>query len=241
MLDSSLFSLVTPFLPGNSERKIWCSVVLLALVLAGCALAGAQPANTDLPKYAEGMEYYIPTTHGVVPRRHAATVGVTHYFQINTTRICYNFQLPGTWEAGRESAVLRRLDGKGLVGILLFNVAELGAVSMEAAIRKAAERSGELYLKERGGAPWTLTPYPKIAGAWKWTVEGTVSGPSGSVIRIIPRWYLPVGDTWLAQFSIGVPSDVDNDAFVTAVLRNLTTSREPRCYEQRMRELGGIQ
>ena len=30
------------------------------------------------------------------------------------------------------------------------------------------------------------------------------------------------------------------DRFVDEVMRSLTTSREPRCYETRLRELGGI-
>jgi len=150
--------------------------------------------------------------------------------------------VPGTWEAGRESAVVRRLDGKGAVGVLLLSVRELAGGSTEEAIRKAAERSGKLYAEESGGAPWSLTPYPRVPSAWQWTlpVEGTISDRSGAVVRIIPRWYLPVGDAWIAQFTIGVPPDVDRDAFVTNVLASLTTGQEARCYEVRLRELGGV-
>jgi hypothetical protein len=57
---------------------------------------------------------------------------------------------------------------------------------------------------------------------------------------VIPRWYVPAGGDWIAQFSIAVPPDVESDGFVTTVLTSLTTSREPRCYEARLRELGVV-
>lgn len=196
--------------------------------------------GTQVPLYADATEYVVPTNRGMMSRGKAATTGVTRYFQINTRRICYSFQAPGTWEAGREPGLIRRLDGRGLVGVLLLSVADLGG-SVENAIRKATERSDELYAKERGGVPSSLVPYPKVPGAWHWTlpVEGTDPSRPDGVIQIIPRWYLPVGGVWIAQFTIGVPPDVDRDAFVTGVLASLTTSREPRCYEAQLRELGG--
>jgi len=58
--------------------------------------------------------------------------------------------------------------------------------------------------------------------------------------RIAPRWYLTVGDAWIAQFTIGTPPEMDRDALVAGVLERLTTSREPRCYEARMRALGAV-
>jgi hypothetical protein len=118
----------------------------------------------------------------------------------------------------------------------------LGGGFPEHAIRKAAERTGELYAKERGSVPWTLTPYSRVPGAWQWTLpsKGTVSESASSVVGVAPRWYLPVGDAWIAQFTIGAPAELDGDAFVTKVLTSLTTSHEPRCYEGRLRELGGI-
>lgn len=221
---------------------MWRSVVSLALLVASCAPVTAPPAESRLPIYADTMEYWVPTTRGKMSRGDTATTGVTHYFQTNTRRVCYAFQVRGTWEAGREAGVLRRLDGKGIVGVLLLSVADLGGGSMEDAIRKAAERSGDLYAKERGDVPWTLTPYPRVPGAWHWTlpVEGTVRGRPDSVVQIAPRWYLPVGDAWIAQFTIGVPRKVDSDVFVIDVLKSLTTSREPRCYEARLRELGAV-
>src|SRR2546427_1648825 len=224
------------------EPRMWRSVACLAFMLSGCAPATVPPAGTSLPAWTDEMEYYVPTNRGMLSRGQAAATGMTHYFHISTRRVCYSFQVPGTWEAGRESGVVRRLDGKGLVGVLLLSVADLGGGSVEDAIRKAAERSDELYAKERGHVPSTLTPYPSVPGAWHWTLaaEGTVSDRPGSVARIVPRWYLPVGDAWIAQFTIGAPPDVDGDAFVTGLLTSLTTSREPRCYEARLRELGGI-
>src|SRR4030095_12798712 len=47
----------------------------------------------------------------------------------------------------------------------------------------------------------------------------------------------PGGVPWSAQFTIGVPPEVVADRFVADVLMSLTTSREPRCYEARLREL----
>ena len=58
--------------------------------------------------------------------------------------------------------------------------------------------------------------------------EVTVSGRRGNVVL---RWYLPIGDAWIAQFTIDSPPDVDPEAFVASVLESLTTSNEPRCYE----------
>lgn len=206
----------------------------VGLMLAGCASATAPPASAPLPTYSDGTEYFVPTMRDPVPRAQVGTAGVTHYFQINSKQICYSFQVPGIWRLGREPGVLRRLDDQGAVGVLLFSIAELGGGSAESAIRKAAERSGERYAKERAGAPWSLAPYPAVSGAWSWTV------PAAPAASILPRWYLPAGDTWIAQFTIGVPPDVVTDRFVDEVLRSLTTSREPRCYEARLRELGGI-
>src|SRR5207249_7976208 len=199
------------------DPRFWRSVACLAFMLTGCAPATAPPAGVSLPAWTDAMEYYVPTNRGMMSRGQAAASGLTHYFHIRTRRVCYSFQVRGTWEAGRESGVVRRLDGKGLVGVLLLSVADLGGGSVEGAIRKAAERSDELYAKERGRVSSTLTPYPRVPGAWHWTlpVEGTVSDRPGSVARIVPRWYLPVGDAWIAQFTIGAPPDVDDDAFVT--------------------------
>ena len=205
----------------------------VGLVLAGCAPAAAPPPTSgQLPAYSDGAEYFVPTMRGPVSRAQVGTAGVTHYFQINSKHICYSFQVPGVWRLGREPGVLRRLDDQEMVGALFFGIAELGGGSADNAIRKAAERSGELYAKERAGAPWSLTPYPGSTGVWSWTVPAASS--------IVPRWYLPAGGAWIAQFTIAVPPEVVADRFVDDVLKSLTTSREPRCYEARLRELGGI-
>jgi len=167
-----------------------------------------------------------------VSRAQVGTAGVTHYFLTNSKQICYSFQVPGVWRLRREPGVLRRLDDQGMVGLLFFGIAELGGGSAESAIRKAAERSGEVYAKERAGAPWSLAPYPGTPGAWSWTVPTSAT--------IVPRWYLPAAGAWIAQFTIAVPPEVVVDRFVDDVLRSLTTSREPRCYEATLRQLGGI-
>src|SRR5262249_3985701 len=96
------------------ELIMWRSVVGLAFVLVACAPTTAPPAHTELPAYADRMEYYVPTNEGMVSRGKAATTGVTRYFHINTTRICYSVEVPGTWEAGREFGAASRLDRKGL-------------------------------------------------------------------------------------------------------------------------------
>ena len=205
----------------------------VGLLLAGCAPAAAPSASGQLPAYSDGTEYFVPTIREPVSRSQVGTAGVTHYFQINSKHLCYGFQVPGIWRLGREPGVLRRLDDNGMVGVLLFGIAEVGGGSVESAIQKAAERSGELYAKQRAGAPWSLMPYRGVPGAWSWTVPA--AGAS-----IVPRWYLPAGGAWIAQFTIGVPPEVNTDQFVADVLKSLTTSREPRCYEARLRELGGI-
>jgi hypothetical protein len=125
------------------------------------------------------------------------------------------------------------------VAARLFSVRELGGGSVQDAIRRLAEQSVELYTKEIRAAPWTLERYPSVPDAWQWTMPGevTVGGRRGSVV---PRWYLPIGDAWIAQLTIDSPPDVDPDTFVTGVLESLTTSKEPRCYEARLRELGVV-
>ncbi len=203
-------------------------LVACVLLLAGCALLAS-------PK-----EYFVPTNRGLLSRSVAAPTGSTHYFQVNTRRLCYGFEVPGTWQAGREPGVMFRVDGKGAVGGLVLSLRELGAASVDDAIRKAAARSGELYAKESGGVAWTLTPYPRVPGAWQWTLPAEGRAGKGTVVRIPPRWYIPAADGWIAQFTIGPPPDVEADAFVTAILGSLTTSKEPRCYEARLRELGAI-
>ena len=216
---------------------MWRSIACLGLILAGCAPA---PAPSGGPgAYTDEKEYYLPSTRDIVSRAQAAPAGVTQYFQINAKRVCYSFQLPGTWEPMSDPGGARRLDGKGVVSAWLFSIAELGATSAEGAIRKAAEQSGAVYAKERAGAPWTLTPFPPVPRAWYWLVPVTPTA-SGSVASIVPRWYVPAGNAWIAQFAIRVPPGMDTDAFVTDVLTSLTTSREPRCYEARLRELGAV-
>jgi len=216
---------------------------LLAAVvfLSGCAQAAAPGGQPQLPSYKDGREYFAPSNRGLVSRSQAAA-GVTRYFLTNSRRVCYAFELPGTWQPGRESAVLRRVDDKGIVAVALLSVKDLGGGSPEAAIRKAAENSGKLYAAESRKVAWTLTPYERVPGAWQWTLPGDfpIGDGKGTVKRIVPRWYLPAGDGWIAQFALGVPSDVDRDAFVSGVLQSLTTSREPRCYETRLRELGEV-
>lgn len=143
-------------------------------------------------------------------------------------------------ESGREPALLRRLDGGGLVGVQLLGVRELGAGSVEDAMRIAAERSGKLYAPEVGtAAPWTLAPYPRIPGTWQWTMRAERIDERRRV-RAIPRWYRAVGEDWIAQFSIGAARETDHDAFVDGVITSLTTSSEPRCFERELRELGAI-
>jgi hypothetical protein len=101
------------------------------------------------------------------------------------------------------------------------------------------EYFGKIYAPDFGALPWTLAPYARIPGAWQWTVPREIADGRGK-IRIAPRWYLSVGDEWIAQFAIGAPRDVDRDAFVDGVINSLTTSRQPRCYERELREVGGI-
>jgi hypothetical protein len=213
-----------------------------AVVLTGCATASSSRQTTSaaesLPAYSDGTEYFVPTSR----LRATPTAGVTYYFQTNTKRICYAFHVPGTWELGRQQAMLRRVDGGALVGVLLLGVRELGAASVEDGIRKAAERSGQTYATNLGPVPWTLAPYARVPGAWVWSipVDLVPREHPDSVVRMMPRWFVPVGHEWIGQFSIGAPSDVDRDAFVEDVIRSLTITREARCYQDRLRELGGI-
>ena len=134
---------------------------LLAAVvfLSGCAQAAAPDSQPQLPSYKDGREYLVPSNRGVISRSQAATTGVTRYFLTNSRRVCYAFEVPGTWEPGRETAVLRRLDGRGIVAVALLSVNDLGGGSSEVAIRKAAENSGKLYAEESRKVPWTLKPY----------------------------------------------------------------------------------
>src|SRR5215510_14547037 len=175
----------------------------LGLILAGCAPAVAPPSGGP-GAYTDEKESYIPSNRGSLSRAEAAPVGVTHDFQINARRVCYSFQLPGTWEPMSEPGAARRLDGQGVISAWLFSIGELGATSAEAAIRKAAEQSGAVYAKERAGAAWTLTPYPPVPRTWYWILPVTPT-TSGSVASIVPRWYVPADDAWIAQFSISVP------------------------------------
>jgi len=180
--------------------RLLVGVVMLAglgFILAGCAPATA-PSSGGPGVYTDEKEYYVPSNRGTVSRTEAAPIGVTHYFQINTKRVCYSYQLPGTWEPMSEPGVARRLDGNGVISAWLFSIAELGGTSAEAAILRAAEQSGAVYAKDRAGAPWTLTPYPLVPRAWFWVVPVTPTA-SGSVASIVPRWYVPAGDAWIAQ------------------------------------------
>ena len=212
--------------------------ILLLTVLAGCDSTSPIPEDRRL-SYRDGSEYFWPTTRGLVSRSAAAAAGATYYFQIDSKRVCWAFEVPGTWQLGREAGVLRRIDGKGVAAVWLFGLRDIDATSMEDAIRKAAAQSDQQFVKHMPGARSTLTPYPRMPGAWQWTLPARTE-ESGRIVMIPPRWYLPVGDTWLAQFTLAVPPGVDADAFVGGVLQSLTTSREARCYEARMRELGAL-
>ena len=177
------------------------------LILAGCAPTAAPPTTGQLPAYSDGAEYFVPTMRGPVSRAQVGTAGVTHYFQINSKHICYSFEVPGVWRLGREPGVLRRLDDQGMVGILFFGIAELGGGSADNAIRKAAERSGELYAKERAGAPWSLTPYPGSPGVCPGrcrrrsrssrdgTCPRTAPGSPSSRLLSRPRWWPTASST----------------------------------------------
>jgi hypothetical protein len=170
---------------------------------------------------------------------------MTRYVHVNASRVCFAFEVPGTWEPGRQQGALRRVDGKGIVGVMLLPIRELGGGSPEDAIREAAERGSEgyeRYAKDKSPPPWTLEPYPRIPGAWTWSVPRrfAVEDRPGAIATIAPRWFVPVGDEWIAVFTVGVPQDADPEAFVDAVIRSLSTSREPRCYEAALRTLGAV-
>src|SRR5439155_3342539 len=53
---------------------------------------------------------------------------------------------------------------------------------------------------------------------WTLPITATVGRSPGSVVGVAARWYLPVGDARIAQFTIGAPPELDGDAFVTNVL-----------------------
>ena len=93
---------------------------LVGLVLAGCAPATAPSGGPGA--YTDEKEYLVPSTHGTVSRAQAASTGVTQYFQINAKRLCYSFQLPGTWEPMSEPGAARRLDGVGAVRARRFTM-----------------------------------------------------------------------------------------------------------------------
>jgi hypothetical protein len=219
-------------------RSLTCAAV--AVLVAGCTPTISPRPVEDLPTYTVPSEYFVSTERGRSSRAEAATKGTTYYFQTHDRRPCYGFHVPGTWELGRQNAMLRRIDGRAMVGVLLMNLRELEATSVDQAIKNAAERGTELYARELGRAvPWTLAPYARIPGVWHLTARFERES-SDRWSRPIPRWYRAVGDDWIAQFSIGAPRDVDPDAFVDDVIRSLTTNLEPRCFETRLRELGAI-
>ena len=58
---------------------------------------------------------------------------------------------------------------------------------------------------------------------WTLPITATVGRSPGSV-GVAARWYLPVGDARIAQFTIGAPPELDGDAFVTNVLTLLRRS-----------------
>jgi hypothetical protein len=217
------------------------TVGLIALVaLAGCV---STSGRRSLPKYDADTEYFVPTLRGTLSRTHAAIQGRTYYFQTASRRPCYSFHVPGTWELDREAAMLRRIDGGGMVGVLVFSLEETGSESHEQAIRIAAERSAKIYADVMGDAAWTLDRHPSIRDAWVWQVPDSVRAAQqrpGTTTSIVPRYFMPVGDHWIAQFTVGSPADLDGEAFVDDVLRSFAMTRAPRCYEDRLRELGGI-
>lgn len=190
-------------------------LAILVAVLTGCA--APRPAG-------EGAEYLIPT-----PTR-------TYYFQSVPQRICYSFHVPGQWGMGATPALLQRPDGRGLVGVLMWSVTELGGGSVEAALQAAAERSARPYDSDTGRLPWTLVPFRRVPGVWEWHVPRQF-WRQDRVVSVIPKWFVPLSEGWIAEFTIGAPPETDPDTFVETVIRSLSTTHEPRCYADRMRQL----
>ena len=96
---------------------MWRLLLILSLA-PGCAPAGGMRDGGPAQKYADGMEYYVPSNSGAMSRSAAAPAGVTQYFQINTGRVCFSFQMPGTWEAGQTVGTLtgKLIDGVPIQG-----------------------------------------------------------------------------------------------------------------------------
>lgn len=71
---------------------------------------------------------------------------------------------------------------------------------------------------------------------------GCASASAPRDIEGLPRYAedMPVGADWIARFAIGAPPDVDREAFVDGIVQSFAMTRERRCYEGRLRELGAI-
>lgn len=193
-----------------------CCALILVMILTGCA--------TSSRTRSDSMEYVIPTPT------------YTYYFQGAPERICYSFHVPGQWGMGKTPALLRRADGRSIVGVVLSKTSELGGGSVEDTMREAAERSARSYEANVGRFPWTLVPFERVPGAWAWYPQEFWR--QDRVVRLAPRWFVPVGGEWIAVFTIGAPPETGRDAFAESVIRSLSTTHEPRCYEERMRQLG---
>jgi hypothetical protein len=189
---------------------------ILLTALAGCA--------TSARPHSHGTEHVIPT------------LTRTYYFQGVPQPICYSFHVPGQWAMGRAPGLLRRADGRALAGVLLWRTSELGGGSVEDAIREAADRSAQSYELSVGPFPWTLVPFAPVPGAWAW--HPREFSRDDRIVRLAPKWFVPAGAEWIAVVTIGTPPGADRDAFAEGVIRSLSTTREPRCYEERMRQLG---
>jgi len=200
--------------------------ILIFILLLGCA-AAVKAFDSDVITFKtarRGDEVF------------AISAERTFYFNNDTKKLCYMFQLSGEWEPARQTAALRTADQKRVVGVLFYPAKSFDGFEGQDLITRFASAITRDHEKDfRRSLKATLTPFEggrHEAMIWKIVERVDVDGKQGEIPPKIIGHFPP---GWVMVVTIGSP---ENEVLILArqVLESLSTTDRPDCYWPLIRE-----
>ena len=220
----------------RSVMQIIAPILLFVFTAGGCS--GIAPYESDsLVPASSPEDDLIAGDYWVSRDRIEVILSVptreqTRYFNNDSDRACYTFELRGAWQpAGKAGALHSKLD-QAFVGVLLVSADELQDAEGEDLLSKAAnffEDFTSRMLRTSPDRSEVEAFQSSYSRAIKWKASWTVDRAGKKEEVNIKKIYAEISPGWVAQITAAATKICDDD-LAREILDTLQITADPECF-----------